>query len=316
MKESKITRMRWLILWSLFIYSGVLSFGTFLPAAGQVEKEDEVRDLTRTSWKKNRAAVSGGTSRQGPEAKYKITRRMPRDTAIPPSARDSEIGVTLWRMRPAKTDDAVEIRDLIQRGNGPKEEWTPERVASDTEFHEGQILRLSIESLRPGFLYVIDRAKYQDDTYGDPYLIFPTKQIYDGNNQVEAGRAIQIPGPEEEPFTLERAQTKDGQLQESEELIILVVPQRLQSFPVAPTDRQKLSEQSVASLLKRYTAAYEVSEKIGGAGSAITVAEKRAAKTSDKRLSAENPYPQTIYRLATKPSDVMLIKVELRVRGK
>ena len=220
---------------------------------------------------------------------------MPKAVSGRPLAEDSEIGVTLWRLRPARTDEPIEIRDLVQRtGVVAKEEWTPERLASDTAFEEGQMARLSIESLRTGFLYIINRAKYQDGTYGVPYLIFPTRLIYRGDNRVEAGRSIQIPGPDEEPFTLERRKSKEGDLQISEELIILVAPQRLQSFLVAPSDRQKLTAQSVENLIQKYAAPYEVAEKISGAGQAITIAEKRAAKTTNRTLSNEDPYPQTI----------------------
>ena len=305
MSKSKIY---WLILPCIF----ALLFGSVRPTVGGVQEEDEIRDLTRTSWATKRPHISTRTV----DAKYKITQRMPKAASVPSVTEDSEIGLTLWRLRPARTDDAVEIKDLVQRTEGAaKEEWTPERVASDAAFEEGQMVRLSIESLRTGFLSVINRAKYKDGSYSDPYLIFPTRQIYGGNNKVEAGRAIQIPGPDEEPFTLERGKSKGGDLQVSEELIILVTPQPLQSFLVAPADRQKLTAQSVENLITKYAGSYEVAEKIGGTGHAITIAEKRAAKT-DRRLSNEDPYPQTIYRLARKPSEAMLLKVELPVRSK
>jgi hypothetical protein len=69
----------------------------------------------------------------------------------------------------------------------------------------------------------------------------------------------------------------------------------------------------VASLIKKYAAPFEISENIGGAGSTITLAEKRAAKTSNQRLGAENPYPQTIYRLSVKAGDPLLVIMRLRV---
>ena len=279
-------------------------------ASAWQQEEIEVRDPTRGSWAKKR----GGPPPDKTE-KYKITKAMPKGPAISPAAEDSEIGVTVWRWRIARSNEAVEIKDLRQRGKA-KEEWTQERVASDTEFQEGQEVSLSIESLRTGFLYVINRAKYKDGTYGDPYLIFPTKRIYGGDNRVEAGRATQIPGPDEEPFTLERSESRPNELQQSEELIVLVMPQPLQSFSVAPPAAQRLTQQSVENLIKKYGAPYEVSDQIGGAGHVITAAEKRATKTAESRLGAKDPYQQTIYRLATKAGDPMLVVFELKVRGK
>lgn len=298
-----------------------LMCGSLIAAAGLQSQEDEVRDIGRSSWGKNRAASTTASrrSRQKPskdvDTRYRIRNKLPEGAGT--LAEDSEIGVTLWQLRPARTDDAVEIRDLVQPpGGGAAENWTPERVESDTEFAEGQMVRLMIESLRTGFLYVINRAKYKDGTYGDPYLIFPTKRIYDGNNAVRAAEPIQIPGPAEQPFVLKRRESRRSELSESEEIILLITPQPLQSFPMAPPDRQKLTPASVEGFIERYSAAFEVSEKIGGAGQAITLAEKMAAKRGGQALDEDDPYPQTIYRIATKPGDPMLVVFQLKVRGK
>lgn len=308
-EKLKMTKIRWLLISCIC----ALSFASLHPKVGGVQEEDEIKDLTRTSWTRKRPRVST----RPVNARYKITQRMPKTLDARSVAEDSEIGVTLWRLRLARSDDAVEIKELVQGTKGaPKEEWTPERVTADAPFEEGQMVRLSIESLRTGFLYVINRAKFKDGTYGDPYLIFPTRQIYGGNNRVEAGRTIQIPGPDEQPFTLERGKSKAGDLQVSEELIVLVTAQPLESFLVPPANRQKLTTQSVESLIQKYATAYEVAQKLGGVGHAITIAEKGAANTIDKRLSNEDPYPQTIYRLARKPNETMLLKFELQVRSK
>jgi hypothetical protein len=314
------------------ILAGVCAFlfGNMYRVMGRPQEGDEVRDLTRTGWKNKRvgptesasaadskAASARDSVRQGAaNPLYKVTRKMPRSANIPLPAEDSEIGITVWRLRPARNDDALEIRDLIQRSDrAVAEEWTPERVSSDAAVAEGEMVKFSIESLRSGFLYVITRPQYNDGAYGDPYLIFPTRQMYDGDNRVEAGRAVQIPGPGQQPFALARSQSRPNELQRGEELIIIVKPERFEVFANAPADRQKLTQQSVDDLIKKYAASYEVSESIGGAKRAITLAEKRAAQTSNARLSSANPYPQTIYRLAAKAGTPMLIRFNLKVRS-
>src|SRR3979411_2151924 len=67
----------------------------------------------------------------------------------PPAATSSKvqgalIGVTVWRLRPSKPEDAREVRSLINEDPGD-EEWTPERIAADTPLAEGQKVRISVE---------------------------------------------------------------------------------------------------------------------------------------------------------------------------
>jgi hypothetical protein len=46
-------------------------------------------------------------------------------------------------------------------------EWTPQRIEADTPLKVGERVRLSIESPRTGYLYVIDREQYADGSYGE-----------------------------------------------------------------------------------------------------------------------------------------------------
>jgi len=69
-------------------------------------------------------------------------------------------GVTLWKIE--------------RTGDGRSTRETATRVEADTQFHEGDLLRLSIESPRTGYLYVIDRDWFSDGTPGgETNLIFP-----------------------------------------------------------------------------------------------------------------------------------------------
>jgi hypothetical protein len=301
----------------------------FIAAASQsTQEEDEIRDIIR----KKRAAASKpkqDVARKPPSSKprptqtavanYDVQKKLSRDEANVASAGDSALGLTIWRLRPSRSDDAVEIRDVIQPpGGGTPQEWTPARVESETELQEGQMVRLTIESFREGYLYVINRPKYADGSYGDPYLIFPTQRIYGGRSLVKPKQTIQIPGPKDEPdyFKLQRGKLRQGELQASEELIIIVKPEPFESFKTAPADRQLLTQQSVEALIAKHKAPFEVGEKKGGAGDAITVNEKKASKDDSVLLEEDDPYPQTVYRIAAKPDDPLLVIVQLKIRGK
>jgi hypothetical protein len=100
------------------------------------------------------------------------------------------LGVTVWRLRPASAADGKDSRLLLQdEDKDADKEWTPERVEAETAFVSGDRVRLSIESSRPGYLYVIDRELYDDGTASEPYLIFPTRRLHGGNNTVAAGKS-------------------------------------------------------------------------------------------------------------------------------
>ena len=72
-------------------------------------------------------------------------------------------------------------------------QWTPERIEVDTPLKVNDRVRLSVESPRDGYLYVIDREQYADGSLGDAYLIFPTRRTRGGDNRVRPGKLIDIP---------------------------------------------------------------------------------------------------------------------------
>jgi hypothetical protein len=293
--------------------------------AQQDQDDDEIKGLIRVK----RAATQGRTPgiarnrssyrKPGGQSRLQAQTKLKSGDTIRPETDAPIVGVTLWQLRPSAKDEAVEIKDLLHlAGGGPAQEFTPVRVAPDEALREGQMVRLSIESFRSGYLYVIDRPKYADGSYGDPYLIFPTKQIYGGDNKVEAGKVVRIPGPEDAPgyFVLARSQSRQGELQTAEELIIIIKTEPFESFITPPAERQKLEAASVEALIKKYDAPVEHAEISGGAGQAITVAEVKAALERTKRLTEDDALPQSVYRFNVKPTDPMLVRFELKVSGK
>jgi len=66
-------------------------------------------------------------------------------------------------------------------------EWTPDRSYLDEPIRDNEMVRLSIESARKGYLYVIHQDIYPDGAFSNPELIFPTTRLCGGDNRVGPG---------------------------------------------------------------------------------------------------------------------------------
>jgi hypothetical protein len=229
---------------------------------------------------------------------------------LQPGAPTMDIGVTIWRLRPADGNDGG-ARMLVME-NAREMEWTPQRIEADTPLQIGERVRLSIESPRAGYLYVIDREQYADGTFGDAYLIFPTLRTRGGDNQVRPGKLIDIPAQEDNPsyFTLVPSPSRSDQV--AEILSIIVTPAPLSSFRF--TERPlKLAKSEVAKWEAASSTAVERFEMVGGAGMPWSKVEKAAsAAGSSRMLTQEEPAPQTIYRVGSRSRNAFLVTVALR----
>jgi hypothetical protein len=221
-----------------------------------------------------------------------------------------EIGVTIWRLRPGVGNDGG-ARVLVMEEARPTE-WTPQRIEADTPLKVGERVRLSIESPRAGYLYVIDREQYADGSYGDAYLIFPTLRTRGGDNQVRAGKLIDIPAQEDNPsyFTLVPSPSRSDQV--AEILSIIVTPEPIASLRL--TDRPlKLSRSDVAQWEASGSTQVERFEMVGGAGMPWSKVEMEASAAGSARiLTQEEPTPQTVYRIGSKTKGAFMITVPLR----
>ena len=219
-----------------------------------------------------------------------------------------QVGVTIWRLRPAAASDTG-ARILVQQDEGTVE-WTPERVSSSSALKAGDRVRLSVESPDTGYLYVIDRERYTSGERGEPYLIFPTTRTREGDNRVSGGRLIDIPAQDDRPsfFTLQRSRPDQAE----EELTILLTREPLGDIQIGPK-ALKLSNEQVERWEKQWGAGKVGRfELTGGAGKVWTQAEQQAAAGTTRRLTQEDPPPQTVYRVAVKPEEPLMVKVRLR----
>jgi hypothetical protein len=216
------------------------------------------------------------------------------------------IGLTLWRLRPAREEDSREDRLLLEDQSNKKTEWVAERVEGGTVFAASDKVRLGIESPRDGYLYIIDRERYADGSVSDPYLIFPTLRNRAGANSVGAGKLIEL--PEGSAFDLKPLRPDYA----GEELTILVTSEPVAELKPAPTHK-KLDPEMVKQWESQWAAAIERFELIGGAGKPYTKAEKDAAQDGARLLTQDDAMPQTLYHVQVKSGMPLLVKVDLRI---
>lgn len=189
-------------------------------------------------------------------------------------------------------------------------EWTPERIEADTPLNIGDRVRLTIESPRPGFLYIIDREQYADGSFGEPMLIFPTTQTRGGDNRVSPGKLIDIPAQEDQYsyFTAQPGGPRRDQV--AEVLTIILVSQAL---PLQISNQPlKLSDTQVNGWEKLWGGTAERLELVGGAGRTWTNEEKLAGAEKGRQLTQGGPPPQTVYRVAKKAGGPLLVTVPLK----
>ncbi len=221
----------------------------------------------------------------------------------------AQVGVTIWQLRPSSASDDKETRILDQEETDARVELTPVRIEAETLLKVRDKVRLSIESPRTGYLYVIDRELYADGSMSAPYLIFPTLRTRGGNNAVSAGMLVDIPAQDDRPnyFTLKPSRPD----QVGEVLTVLVTTEPL-DIPPLQRKYMRLDEAQVAEWERMWKTDAERFEMEGGAGQTWTLAEKAASGNESRVLDQEDPAPQTIYRVSAKSGSAVMITVPLR----
>ena len=280
---------------SVFVL-GLCGWGANAVFAQKPDDEEQSRQVFATEFLNARPALQ--------------TRRSPRTGAAKssPNPASDLLGVTIWRLRPAASSDDTQAR-LLDHEADAETVLIAERVTADTKFKEGQKVRLSIESPRTGYLYVIDREQYADGTFSDPYLIFPTLKIHAGDNAVAAGRLIEIPDQDDQPFYFKMKRNRADQV--GEVLTLLVTSQPIPSLQLGKK-ALKLTNEQFAQWEQKWKAPAKRVELANHAGKTYTKAEMTAGASNTSLLRRDDPPPQTIYRVSAKPGDPLLITISLR----
>jgi hypothetical protein len=260
-------------------------------------------DATRKLWD---TAFIASSSNKKTTARRRAYRNATPNVPVNNVAPETVVGVTLWRLRPANRADSGER--LIVHDDNATSEWMPERISATTRLVQGDKLRISVETVRAGYLYVIDREQYADGTLGEPYLIFPTTRTSGGNNEVAVGKLLEIPAQDDSPpfFTMKKSRPDHV----AEVLSVLVTPTPLAEVQI--TDKaQKLTDAQVATWEKAWGTSVGQLE-MTTTGQTWTKEEKDG---TTRALTASAPAPQLLfYRASVKPTEPMYVKLRLQYR--
>lgn len=284
-----------------------IAFAAFPVLVHAQPPQDATRDIWDTAFIKKRPAAKAPSRRVRP-VRYRVVGKSLPARSTPNPGGEAVVGVTVWRLRPSKATDETEVRQLLHRQG----EWTPERVGGGTPLIEGSKVQLTIESPRSGYLYVFDREIYTDNTFGDPYLIFPTLGLNGGDNRVSAGRVIEIPSADDNPpyYTLKRS--RDDHVGES--LTVIVSDRPLADLTIG-RGALKISSEQFSAYEKQWGAMTQQLELEGGAGTPMSKAERAAAAGKADLTQGDSP-PQTIYRVQAKPGQPLLLTIPLSISTK
>lgn len=258
-----------------------------LPLVAQPQKPRD-RSITSEDFNKTRPNAK---RRNGPLKKTRTYRLASAPLAKPldlSSPSTLKAGVTLWRVQ--RVDDGLSTKEVAKR------------VEADTRFHDGDLLRLSIESPRAGYLYVVDRDWFTDGSSGATKLIFPLRGE---DNRLRAGKLINIPAEHDSPF---KANPKPNQ---AGEMLTIIVTSAPLALPLS-TDSLPISSAQLAEWERKWSGMTERFEMNGGAGETRTAREQQAASSQGiRQLTRDDPAPQTIYFLNPRSSDGLLFNLLL-----
>jgi hypothetical protein len=198
-----------------------------------------------------------------------------------------QVGVTIWK---------------LQREPSRQLERVSRRVEADTKFHEGDLLRISIESPLTGYLYIVDRDWFTNGSGGETKLIFPVRGE---NNRLKPGKLIDIPTESDASF---KATPKPNQVGEMLTIIVTSLPLQL---PLS-NDPLPITSTQLSDWEKRWSAITDRYEMNDGVGQTRTIEEQQAAVIGGTRqLTRDDPSPQTIFRLVRKNRDGVLFNLML-----
>lgn len=254
------------------------------------------------------AASTGKTQRS---ATYRPSKRF---TKVPPtpSMEYAQLGLTIWRLQ-----NAEGAKEFGQEGEEPK----LEQVESGASLTIGSSVRIGIEPLtRNGYLYIIERERFADGSYGAARLIFPTLRTRNGNNAVKAHELVLIPRP---PSYFRINPSSTGKAQTAEVLTIILSPRPLDLIEPLGNQPMTVNNAVFQSWETKWSVPMNTLELNGGAGTVMSVkTQTEGAKSLDQegqeaqQLTQDDPLPQTVYRATIRRGAAFLVTVALRFKTK
>ena len=305
------------------IRNQALSLGLMISLSLAVSSQ--VNDDTRGLIPKEYAAqLSKTIAKKRPRSRRK--RRLSPITYAPASRDNSpmapgfDVGVTFWRLRPArKVDDpvVVEPKRIVKRIKGKEVETiirlTPERVDSEAQFSDGEKLRVSIEAPFESYVYILNQERYANGTLSDPFLIYPGRSDIRVNKRAGPGRLVYLP---EEPDYFEIFTLNPGGKKKSGEMFTIVLSSGLVAAlpPLEGTEDTREIDQVLFNRLQHdLGGAVWKFKQIGGARRNITRVEKRAGPKGGELLDDVDPQPETIYHVARRADGIVLFQIAIKM---
>lgn len=222
------------------------------------------------------------------------------------------LGVSIWRLSSDKKGaGSGGQNESTIRDSDTDQQYKPTRVSAETVFAPGDKVRLSFESPNSGYLYVINREVYTDNTVGEPRLIFPTMMARGGNNLVVAGQTVEVPGQSDRVLFFElESKNKNWR---GELLTVIVSPEPLTDIEI-PDGPSPISAALVGAMEQKYLKSVSEYEQQGSAGKTYTKAEKEAGASLTRELTQKDPFPQTMFRVKIRQREPLLVNFGLTVK--
>lgn len=219
-----------------------------------------------------------------------------------------EIGFTIWKLRRKSANEESATVSVVE--NGVRVEYVPERIESNTPLKLGDKVRLTIESPRNGYLYLVDTELYTNGSFGKPTLIFPTQRTRGGNNQVSAGVLIDIPAQDDAvPFFVINSKNPAY----AGELLSVIISDKTLSNVTTASQARSLEPSIFDQWKEDWELEADVFEQDGGTGTSWTSAEKEAGQVNGRSLTQADPTPQTIYLVRTDKRKPIMVNLALPV---
>ena len=301
----------------------VLLLGLIVPAISQ-NPSDDVRGIKSREYARR---IQDQVAKRRPRANRAKPKTVARYVAVAndnaPVAEGLDVGVTLWRLRPAQKADPQNVQEpkrIVVRKKGQSEEKTvmmvPARAESETVFADGDLLKMSIEPPFESYIYIINREQYKDGSYSEPYLIFPEKSDADRNGKGFPGKLVFLPSENDDDKFEVTQLTRDGAEKVAEVFTVVLSRQPIKELPPLETSDvpRRIDKQQFEHWQNEWSGRAWKFEKQGSADTSITRVEKTAGAKVGARLTESDPYPQTVYHIERKSTDILLFDVSLKIR--
>ncbi|MCS6885914.1 MAG: DUF4384 domain-containing protein [Acidobacteriota bacterium] len=229
------------------------------------------------------------------------------------------VGFTFWRLvESGPGDDAAMVeksRLAVRKHNADvRVDAIAQRVESTTEFADGDEIRFSIEVPIAGYVYLINRERYIDGSYSDPYLIFPSSRDVGRTDKVTAGKLLFLPSDSETFVIMSYVEGKPRK--EAEVFTVIVSPHPLAELaPLGDGEQlRRIDPRKFAEWSKEWGGRVWSFEQEGSTKAKITRAEKMAYVAGKGTINVGDAFPQTIYRVEVMKDKPLLFNVLANIR--